>query len=268
MGKAASFAWAVPDERALNIIAQYGPVVEVGAGLGYWARCLRERGVDVEAYDILVSPVQSEENDNTVEQSKEDQNSKVLDNAANDDTGEELQSAWTKVEEGGPEMLEKVDSSRALFLCYPDDFEQSEESMAEACLTNFTGDTVIHVGEWLGSSACRPNPWGRSSGEDFQLRLASTFHKVLQVPLPCWSAGADSLSVWKRTTTCIYEGEMFADIPPSERLNLTMVCPSTEHLAKFPIQPSAQVDKAGDSKNKKRKDEGEKSACDKKQRKD
>ncbi|CAM9829753.1 unnamed protein product [Choristocarpus tenellus] len=45
------YAWAIPDERALRIIGHFGPIVEVGCGLGYWARLLRDRGVDVTAYD-------------------------------------------------------------------------------------------------------------------------------------------------------------------------------------------------------------------------
>ena len=50
-------------------------------------------------------------------------------------------------------------SDRALFLCYPDDFEDSDESMALQCLNNYSGDTVIHVGEWLGQTLCLPEAW-------------------------------------------------------------------------------------------------------------
>jgi hypothetical protein len=45
------YAWAVPTERALDVLVGLGPIVEVGAGGGYWAMLLRERGVDVVAYD-------------------------------------------------------------------------------------------------------------------------------------------------------------------------------------------------------------------------
>lgn len=46
------YAFAVPNERALQVIAYYSPVVEVGAGTGYWAGLLRKRGVEVIAVDI------------------------------------------------------------------------------------------------------------------------------------------------------------------------------------------------------------------------
>jgi hypothetical protein len=32
------YAWAVPDDKALNILREFSPLVEVGAGKGYWAR--------------------------------------------------------------------------------------------------------------------------------------------------------------------------------------------------------------------------------------
>jgi hypothetical protein len=45
------YAWAIPTDLALDVLAGLGPIVEVGAGGGYWAMLLRERGVDVLAYD-------------------------------------------------------------------------------------------------------------------------------------------------------------------------------------------------------------------------
>ncbi len=81
------FGWAIPDERALSIIKvrflfllitalgffstfhstyatckhdyiiqAYGPIIEIGAGLGYWGRLLRNRGVDYVGYDVRPSP--------------------------------------------------------------------------------------------------------------------------------------------------------------------------------------------------------------------
>jgi len=45
------YAWAVPDDRSLEIVAKYSPIVEMGAGTGYWAKLLSDRGVDIVAYD-------------------------------------------------------------------------------------------------------------------------------------------------------------------------------------------------------------------------
>lgn len=54
----AQFAFAVPDDGALDAIRAASPrgVVEIGAGTGYWARLLHDHGVDVVAYDTAPSP--------------------------------------------------------------------------------------------------------------------------------------------------------------------------------------------------------------------
>eukprot|EP01038_Epipyxis_sp_PR26KG_P014838 gene14838-19944_t len=48
------YAWAIPDERSLNILAQFSPLVEIGAGKGYWAKLLRERNVDILPFDKIL----------------------------------------------------------------------------------------------------------------------------------------------------------------------------------------------------------------------
>jgi protein-L-isoaspartate O-methyltransferase len=40
------------NSAALALLAARAPLVEVGAGTGYWAAALRRRGVDVLAYDL------------------------------------------------------------------------------------------------------------------------------------------------------------------------------------------------------------------------
>lgn len=78
---------------------------------------------------------------------------------------------WTELKKGGPEVLAGANSARTLMLCYPDDFEDSEDSMALRCLRNYTGNTIVHIGEMLGESYCLPSPWGRTTDADFQVRL-------------------------------------------------------------------------------------------------
>jgi len=52
------FGFTAPDEDALALVAANSArgVVEIGAGVGYWARLLHEHGVDVLAYDIAPPP--------------------------------------------------------------------------------------------------------------------------------------------------------------------------------------------------------------------
>jgi hypothetical protein len=49
---AALFAWAIPGDGALAVLARYGPLLECGAGTGYWAALLRARGADIVACDL------------------------------------------------------------------------------------------------------------------------------------------------------------------------------------------------------------------------
>lgn len=48
------YAYGIPTDAALDAIVSVSPggVAELGAGSGYWARLLHDRGVDVVAYDI------------------------------------------------------------------------------------------------------------------------------------------------------------------------------------------------------------------------
>ena len=46
------YSFGVPDDAALEAIARRAPIVELGAGTGYWAHLLRARGVDCLAFDL------------------------------------------------------------------------------------------------------------------------------------------------------------------------------------------------------------------------
>lgn len=51
-----SHAYICPDDASLALLAELGPIVEIGVGSGYWARLLRDRGVDVVAIDVRRHP--------------------------------------------------------------------------------------------------------------------------------------------------------------------------------------------------------------------
>lgn len=46
------YSWGIPNDEALNEISKYSPIIEIGAGLGYWASLLRERGTRIIPTDI------------------------------------------------------------------------------------------------------------------------------------------------------------------------------------------------------------------------
>jgi hypothetical protein len=44
---AKTLAWGIPNKEALEELAKYQPILEVGAGLGYWAKLLQDRNVEI-----------------------------------------------------------------------------------------------------------------------------------------------------------------------------------------------------------------------------
>lgn len=47
----ARYSWAIPNAAALRALAAAAPLIEIGAGNGYWAYLLRQLGVDILAFD-------------------------------------------------------------------------------------------------------------------------------------------------------------------------------------------------------------------------
>lgn len=152
------YSWAVPNEDALNMLARYSPLVEIGAGNGYWAHLLRERGVDIVAYDLLPP----NEGANTFHSGAR---------------------VWTEVLKGSHEKVRRH-RDRTLFLCWP----PYANPMARKALARFRGDTVIYVGEWMACTA----------DDQFHELLEAKFEQVERVEIPSWPGIRDSLTVWRR----------------------------------------------------------------------
>lgn len=200
---AEQYGWAVPDARALNIISRFGPIVEIGAGLGYWGSLLLKRGVDYVGYDTSKT-------------------------AGNKEEGAQNYKNWCTIKKGGPEKLD-LHPHHTLMLCYPDDYEVSRESLALKCLERYQGDTVVLIGELFGGTILE-NPWGRSCGGDFQQELALAFHMVLRVPLPSQPLSMDCLTIWKRTPTIEVDDMVLRVIPDDQRVDMTLAAPDFKKL--------------------------------------
>ena len=161
------YSWAIPDGRALSILSKFSPLIEIGSGKAYWAYLLSKiHQTDIICYDKY-----------------------------------KIDNPWYPVLDGGPEVLEQKEvSERNLFLCYPDE----NESMAVDCLSTYTGDYIIHVGELIisgGTLSSVQSPWGRTSTSEFQVTLMEQFHCVLICKIPTFPFSLDHISVWKRTQT-------------------------------------------------------------------
>ncbi len=113
------YAWAIPCKAALEAIAKHSPIVEVGAGSGYWASLLSKVGVDIIAYDIAPE---------NVHLSKKHHRWK-----------------WFDVKKGDEKSV-AAHSDRALFLCWP----PYNEDMAFNCAKQYKGDVILFIGERNG----------------------------------------------------------------------------------------------------------------------
>lgn len=47
------YAWSVASEAAIRALVEVGPLVEIGAGTGYWASLVEEAGGDVVCFDLF-----------------------------------------------------------------------------------------------------------------------------------------------------------------------------------------------------------------------
>lgn len=153
------YAWAIPTDDAIAILREHSPLVEVGAGRGYWARLAAEAGVDILAYDQY-PPGGGEQN-----------------------RWHHSPTTFFNVAKADAEVAGKH-PDRTLFLCWP----PWGMDVASRALRSYRGDTVIYVGDE-----------GLSSGTpEFYQELAAAFTKVRVLAIPQWPGIRDRLEVWQR----------------------------------------------------------------------
>lgn len=111
------YSWAIPNDEAIQKLVKHDPIIEIGAGNGYWAHLVDERGGEITAID------------------KDPPN------------GEDL---WYNVHEADHRFV-KPKHGWTLFMCWP---SYSMDWTAET-LEYYDGDTFIYVGE--GRGGCTGN---------------------------------------------------------------------------------------------------------------
>lgn len=111
------FAWAIPNEAAVETLVDHAPLLEVGAGRGYWAWCVRQAA---------------------------DENGTIVATEPDPRWDEE----WTLPILGldATDAIAEFSDGRTLFLCWP----PYADPMAADALDAYGGDTVIYVGEGRG----------------------------------------------------------------------------------------------------------------------
>lgn len=182
----ARYSFAIPNEQAVDAIASCSPngVVELGAGLGYWARVLGDAGVDVAAFDIAPPP-------------------------SADNRWFGGQEPWHPVGQGDASIVSRY-SSRTLLIVWP---TRNETWAADALALHHaalgttlavvseppggqTGDDVFHamLGHLPQCLACRY----RSTNTACTCGVPVLWSQVQAIDLPQWSGINDTLGIYTR----------------------------------------------------------------------
>ena len=154
------FSYAIPDDNAIECIAEYSPLVEVGAGLGYWSYLLHQHGADIEAYDIALG----------------DDNKWFC----NEET---RTGAWFPVKQCDAEFVPPCD--RTLLLCWP----PYDDNMAFNVLSRYSGDKLIYIGEDID---------GCCGNEKFFNLLYKKWKEVEYIRIPQWTGLHDFIFIYKK----------------------------------------------------------------------
>jgi hypothetical protein len=157
---ASLYSWAIPSEAALDLLARHAPLVECGAGTGYWLALLRARGVDAIGYDRS-RPGKA--------------------NAYHRRSGSE----WTSVARLNSAEAARRHPERALVLCWP---PYDDDAASYAVLRAYRGETVIHIGERAGATG----------SVRFHRELGLNWTLAEELELPHWPRLQDRVMVYRR----------------------------------------------------------------------
>lgn len=156
------YGYAIPEHTALTAIKDFVKklsLVELGAGLGYWAKLLSEMSVDISAYD----------------------KNPVGDTTSN--TYPFKHSAPHYLVKKGDESMLFSDAWDCLMLIWP----CYNSNFAQDALEAFQGDKLIYIGEWGGCTAT----------EEFHEVLESGWTRE-RVDLPNWCSIHDDMFLCTR----------------------------------------------------------------------
>lgn len=153
------YAWAIPNQEAIETLVEHSPLVEIGAGRGYWAALAAAEGADILAFDP--NPPEAE----------------------GSNKWHLAPGLFFDVAKAELEVVRRY-PDRTLFLCWP----PFRSDVALRTLRSYKGQTVIYVGD-DGRDSATPQ---------FHAELASGFSRVRVVDLPRWPGINDRLEVWRR----------------------------------------------------------------------
>lgn len=154
------FSWAIPTNEVIDQLVKLPqPMVELGAGTGYWAALLASAGAEVHAFDKHVDSISNKYRH---------------------------KPRYFKVESGTPETVLVGDACwKTLMLCWPD----YSTSFAFDSIRRFNGSHVVYIGE--GSGGC-------TACDKFHDFAEQNFFTKAVLSIPQWWGIHDSVFVLER----------------------------------------------------------------------
>jgi hypothetical protein len=128
------YAWSIPDPVSLEFVAGHlgKAAIEIGAGSGYWAYCLKQLGTHVVAYDA--APPQRIDTNHWHSPRK----------GHYQGLAHYLRPVWHEVYWGNHNKAARFDYP--LFLCWP----PYDDGMATKTLMAYRGSKLVYIGESSG----------------------------------------------------------------------------------------------------------------------
>ncbi len=151
------YSWAIPTDEAISAIVACGPIIEIGAGKGYWAGLVAKAHGDIVATDKFNPP----DNDFT-----------------------DKRRGYHKIEQLSALDAVRQYHNRALLTIWPS-YRESWTSEALAEYLNIGGKTVIYVGE--DSGGC--------TGDERFHELLDELAIVRTIGLPQWAGIHDYMEI-------------------------------------------------------------------------
>lgn len=161
----ARYSWAVPSRGAIQHLLDCGPVLEVGAGTGYWSALISAGGGDVLSFDQ--APVHRMKN--------------------GWHPRDKAPHAWFPVKRADS-VVALDHPERTLLVCWP----PYDEPMAYEALVSYEiggGGQLVFIGEHFG---------GCTGDARFFDRLEAGWDETGSVILPSWPGIHDYMTTWRR----------------------------------------------------------------------
>lgn len=111
------YSYAIPNSKALKAICLLSPIIEIGAGSGYWASLIHQRKASISAYDVAPSK-----------------------------NPYRFSHTHFPVLQHSDCVLPHTPPSYTLLLCWP----PYNSPMAAVALSQFTGTSLVYIGEAQG----------------------------------------------------------------------------------------------------------------------